>query len=80
MKPMNRFMILLAQIIEPFEVMMIGGSHMAWVRRVGEWNHEMGHDLLRLGLDPEDGLMGCRIPQVEEWIEKWGPDLRRRVW
>lgn len=70
---MSRWFILLMEIMEPFQIVTLGGSNMAWVRHIGEANHKMGHNLLRMGLDPEEGVMGCRASQVKEWIEKWGP-------
>lgn len=72
-KPMSRFFILLCEIMEPIQIVTLGGSNMAWIRFIGESNHKMGHNLLRLGLNPEEGLMGCSVPQVKEWIERWRP-------
>jgi len=73
MKPISRFLIFLMEIAEPLEVAYLGGSHIAWVRFIGECNHRMGHMVMKMGGNPEEALMGCRTEQVKEWIAKWKP-------
>lgn len=75
MKPMSWWTLLMFRIAEPFQIIHLGGSSMAWIRFVGESNHNIGHSMLRLGGNPEVSLMGCKSEQVREWCKTWGQDV-----
>lgn len=52
-KPMGKILLFMLQIVEPIQIVYLGGSNMAWVRFMAEVHHKFGHFHIRMGSDPE---------------------------
>lgn len=55
-KPVGRFTLFMLQILEPIQLVYLGGSNMAWVRFMAEMHHRFGHLFIRWNSDPERNM------------------------
>lgn len=68
-EPIGKITLFMLQMSEPIQQVYFGGSQMAWVRFMAETHHNFGHQIIRMGGDPESAMT---VMTDEEFRKKAG--------